>query len=673
MKTLPPKNSTVTFRRWSNKRFAVLQSFHKVIRIATLSIAYNLLQLQPVIGQTDSIAPLLLLELEEVETLGEKGADLQSPLMRQLLLIKNSELQSISSRSLSGLLDYYPGIDIRSRGVNDIQSDISIRGGSFDQSLVLLNGIPISDPQTGHFNLSLPIQLSRIEAVEILKGPGSKSFGPGAYAGAVNFITKPSDSLGIHSDLSIGQFNTWNGAASLHLPAGNSRNLIAASINESDGYMDNSDFKNRNLYIHTTVENEHLKANLMLGMGQKAFGANSFYSPVFPEQYEETETWLSALKLESMMLPVKIFGQLYWRRHMDHFLLVRSNPSFYENYHRTDMTGAAAGVKFSSILGFTTLQTSFRDDRIISTTLGEETERTVRIKGADNQYYTKFKSRGLLSLSAEHQLQIKRLFIKSGILFHSMADIPTNPGVYPGIDISLMVNNHLRFYLSANRSMRLPTFTDLYYRGPQNEGNDALLPERAMTYEWGARYGADWISADLSLFYRKGSQTIDWIWIDNMWRSRNLTSLDTYGGEVNLQIIPSEITESLYRISHIRLGYSYTELSKSSDNFISNYALDNLKHKFILDMLIQLTGRIYLDSKVSWQERNGSFLFYESPSALPYELAYEPYWLIDFQAGIKLKRFTLFTDITNTLNSSYRDIGSVIMPGRWIMAGIKYR
>ncbi|MEX0982440.1 MAG: TonB-dependent receptor [Bacteroidales bacterium] len=663
----------IVFKHWSNKGYAAFSTLHKVIRIATLSLAYNLLQIQPVLAQSDTLSPKMFFDLEEVEMIGEQESTLYSPLLRQLQLIQLDQLTAVSSRSVAALLDYYPGIDIRTRGVHGIQSDVSIQGGSFDQSLILINGIDMSDPQTGHFSLDLPIQISQMHQVEILKGPASKKYGLNAYAGAVNMITRPSDSLSLKAEASYGQFNTRNAATTLHLPVGNSKNIVAASYAGSDGYRANTDYQHAGLFLHSAMENDLLKSDLMVGWNRKAFGANAFYTPRFPEQYEETGSWMTALKVETRKPSFRIFGEAYWRRHLDHFLLFRNDPKVYENYHRTDVTGLASGMKVSSPLGFSTFKVSARNERIHSNNLGDPTDHPVKIRGGEGLLYSKFKSRSQLSLSADHHVQMNRFYLSTGLLLHTMIADRTVPGIYPGIDLSYLLHDKLSLFASFNRSMRLPTYTDLYYEGPQNRGNPHLLPEKALTLETGLKYDAKWLRADLALFYRKGVETIDWIWTDSLWQTSNITELDTYGGETSLYLLPSALARGFNAINHLRISYSYAELSKSSDTHISNYALDNLRHKFIFDLAIQLPLKIYVDGKVTWQERNGSYLHYTSPQATPYETPYDPFWLIDLQAGIKLNRITLFMDLTNLLNTTYREIGSVVMPGRWFIAGIKFR
>lgn len=663
----------IIFRRWTNKKYAAFASLHKVIRIATLALSCSLVHLQPLVAQSDTTVPVIHYELEEVETVSQQEAELYSPLLRQLVLIRQEQLELSSPRSLADLLDYYPGVDIRTRGVQGIQSDLSIQGGSFDQSLVLLNGIDMTNPQTGHFSLDLPVDLDMASRVEILKGPAAKKYGLAAYTGAVNVITEPADSLDIRAHASYGQFNTYNTGASIDLPAGITRTMVAVSASGSDGYSSNTDFNAVHVFLHSIATADRIKTSVMLGWNRKQFGANAFYTPRFPDQFEETSGLLGAVKIEGGKGPARVFAQAHWNRHYDHFLLFRDNPAAYENFHRTDVTGIAVGGNYSSRAGYTSFRLQYRQDRILSTSLGDALDPGVAIHNAQGKLYDRFKSRDRIYLSADHLLQLGKIYINTGLLVDAGIRNLSQPGLYPGLDVSFRFNERFSVFASTNRSMRLPTFTDLYYEGPQNRGNPDLRPEKAITIETGVRFSGEGFRADAALFFRKGNETIDWIWTDSTWQTRNLTELNTFGGECNLWFLPQQSETGPRWMDHFRISYSYTQLNKPADAYISNYALDNLKHKAMLDLRILLPLHFYLDARMRWQDRNGSYLYYETPEAMPYETPYDPFWLGDITIGVNLGNVSLYISTTNVLNTTYRDIGSVEMPGRWIMTGIRVR
>jgi vitamin B12 transporter len=380
-----------------------------------------------------------------------------------------------------------------------------------------------------------------------------------------------------------------------------------------------------------------------------------------------------ALKFETRNSPALMSGNVFWRKHTDHFLLFRSNPSAYENYHMTDIIGVALGKKISSRTGISKLELRYRHEQIFSTSLGDELTEPVEIAGTNNSYYNRFKSRDHINLTADHYFQINKLYLNVGFLLQTLDAKFSEAGFYPGIDLSYKMNENFTFFGAANRTMRLPTFTDLYYVSPTNLGNPDLKPEKAQTFEIGTKYRNEILDGTFSLFYRNGKETIDWIWQDSVWQSMNITNLDAFGLETGVSLNPNWIRTSSKTIKHLNISYSYTELLKSSESYISNYALDNLRHKLVVDLGIQLPLNFYLDIKTSWQDRNGSYLYYSSPSSDPYEIQYDNHLLIDVNAGVKLHRLTLFIDVSNLLNTTYRDIGSVVMPGRWFMAGIKFR
>ena len=448
--------------------------------------------------------------------------------------------------------------------------------------------------------------------------------------------------------------------------------MLSTSFTGSDGYQENTDYTNSKVFLHSTAENEYILSELMVGWYQKKFGANAFYTPRFPEQYEESKSLFTALKFNIRKPVLKLSGNIYWKRHFDHFLLFRNNPAAYENYHMTDAIGGALSKKFRSSISITSLELKYRYEKIFSTTLGNIIDNPKVVKGTET-YYNHFKERNHLSISADHLVQFRKIYINMGLLIQAGIENLSSPGMYPGIDLSYIVTDEFSLFSSVNKSMRLPTFTDLYYNGPQNKGNPNLLSETALTFETGAKYKSEGIRIDAALFYRLGKETIDWIWIDNIWQTKNLTDLDTYGAETSIYLFPSKFNNSIKTLEWLRISYSYIELSKLSDGLISNYALDNLRHKFMLDIKLKLPLQTYIDAKISRQARNGSYLLYETPVSSPVSTSYDPFWLVDINVGIKVGKITFFIDATNLLNTSYRDLGSVIMPGRWIMAGVRYR
>lgn len=663
----------LNFRQWSNRNYAVFASIRRVIRIATLSIACSMLQLPVVSGQSDSTDTAKHYQLEEVTAVGASDESLISPSIRMVTIMSTEFSDRSSARSFDDLLEIVPGVDIRTRGTHGIQSDINIQGGSFDQSLVLFNGINVSDPQTGHFNLDLPVSLSQVSGAEILAGPSTRNFGLNAYSGAVNIVTDPSDSLGAMARLDFGQHRLLRTEFTLDLPFRSTTTQIGYHNATSGGYRENTGFGTRGLFLHSRIGHSVIPLELMAGCSGKEFGANAFYTPRFPQQYEETSTQFAALKYRLASLSPKVKGHLYWRGHDDHFMLFRDDPAAYENFHRTDVAGSKLQGAFSSVAGITRLNAEFRHETIRSTSLGEAMDTPEPVPGSDSIYFDHHFSRNHLSFSLNQTFEHGRMMIAGGAFFGAGIDKNIPSGIYPGMDLSFSATPRLRLFFSANRSMRLPTFTDLFYEGPQNRGNPDLTPESAVTVESGARYRGNAVNGSVSVYRRSGKETIDWVWENERWETRNITRLNTFGGSVSATVMPGRLDPSLRFLRELSASYSYTEISKDADAFISNYVLDNLKHKWVMHASLDLPAGVFIDIKTRWQDRSGTFSFYETPSSSPQEREYDPFWLIDVAAGAAMKGLTFRLGVNNLMNVSYRDIGSVIMPGRWITAGLTIR
>ncbi len=157
-----------------------------------------------VTGHQDTARTGIMVELEEVEATGDLPAELENVSLRPLILVTSSDISGAVASSPEDLLEYLPQLDIRQRGKHGIQADLSIQGGSFDQSMVLLNGINLSDPQTGHFQLNLPLDLQSITAMEVVTGSASRRLGTNAFTGAVNVVTQPADSTFFNAGIQAG-------------------------------------------------------------------------------------------------------------------------------------------------------------------------------------------------------------------------------------------------------------------------------------------------------------------------------------------------------------------------------------------------------------------------------------------------------------------------------------
>lgn len=230
---------------------------------------------------------------------------------RTINLITNEEIRSATASNVTDLLQQVAGIDVRRRGVDGTQSDLYIRGGSFDQTLVLIDGIKMDDAQTGHHTMNAMLALENIERIEILKGPASRVFGQNAFAGAINIITKRNISKQLKAGISYGSFENLKWSLGLRETFKNGDVQFHLQKQKSDGYRFNTDFDNTSLFFKTNLNNYQILANFN---GRK-FGANGFYaSPNFIDQYEEIQTSLIALSSNYSLKNLVIEPRIYWRR-----------------------------------------------------------------------------------------------------------------------------------------------------------------------------------------------------------------------------------------------------------------------------------------------------------------------------------------------------------------------
>jgi len=596
---------------------------------------------------------------------------------RIVRVITKEEIQSLPSQSIDYILEYILNIDSRQRGANGVQSDISIRGGSFDQTLVLLNGINISDPQTGHHNMNLPVDVDDILRIEILEGPASRSFGANAFGGVINIITGGKENtLKVHGSLSAGDFGFFKAGINVTIPAGRTLHYISATCHLSEGYTDNTDYNITNFYYNNRINTGFGQIDFHAGLANRAFGANSFYSPKYPDQYEQIHTFFTSLQLNKNIGAFRIAPYIYWRRNQDQFALFRNNPpSWYENdnYHLTSVNGG--GVNFYSVFlsGTVSAGADVRYEKILSNVLGEILSHPVRIPWEDSIYFTKGHSRLHAGAFLEYSLTIKQFYVSGGMMLAYNSDNTGKLTPFPGIDIGCQISKKIRWFISVNRALRIPTFTDLYYFSPIHQGNPNLLPEKAITFENGLKFKQNDIDGYISYFHRRGSDIIDWVKYpsDNVWVSMNHTKVNTSGLGFFIRWMPANKSNKGMSIKSVQFGYGYLDSDKDSGEMQSKYALDPLSHKIDFFINHNLIKNISIILRLSYQDRKGNYQPFKDQQYLE-QKPYPPVLLTDGKIYREYRSGIIYAQVTNILNISYFDNANVPQPGRWYKAGISF-
>ncbi len=672
------KPTVVRFRRWTRRSYAVFRSLGRNIAIGVLSLSCSILVLpghsqeQPDSSRTSATDREI--DLGEVVVSAQRTPMVQSQLMRTVHVITRAEIEQAPATDLAGLLEHLRGVDIRQRGAFGMQADISIRGGTFDQTLILLNGVNISDPQTGHHNLNIPVDLSSIERIEVLQGPGARVFGPNAFNGVINIITGEPGNKRISASLAGGEYGLLQASGNVSVNTGKLFHHLSISGARSDGYIVNTDFVNRNLFYRGNIPIGKASLDLQSGYTFRAFGANSFYTPRYPDQFEETRSEFVSLKYRTPG-KLKLNPQVYWRRHHDRFELFREDPPEWyagHNYHLTDVGGGSLNWVAGGKTGKTSLGADYRFEHIYSNVLGNLMESAIPVPGEDGHQFTKEFSRESFSLLAEQSFFLKAYSVSAGLLAHINQSLPDGISLYPGIDLGWQLNKALRWYASANRTLRLPTFTDLFYVGPTNLGNPELKPEEAVTLESGIKVSAGILTADVIVYHRRGKNMIDWVKFpgDEKWKSLNLTAVNIIGVETGFNLVPFQNPGGKF-IRKAGLHYTWIEANKKSDGFTSLYVLDHLRHKLDLNLGMRITRNSGIDLAVSWQDRAGGYQPF-SDGAFADEIPYKPVLLADVSVYYNFSLFRLFGEVTNLFDAEVVDHANVTLPGRWFRAGIKF-
>ncbi|MCF6365980.1 MAG: TonB-dependent receptor [Bacteroidales bacterium] len=686
----------VTFKKWANTSWSVFSSIGKLIRIASLPLSYFLTSVFTLNAQTDTV------QIDDIQIVSSRVPTLNSETARVIYTIEKDEIESLPVHSLQDLLEYASNVDVRQRGTEGVQADISIRGGNYEQTLILLNGFKMNDVQTGHHNMNLPVDIESIEKIEILQGPGNRIFGINAYSGAINFITNTETAKKLKLSLFAGQHQYFGGNASLSYNIKNWQNYISFSKKTSGGYLpnddiNNTDFNTLNIFYETALKTKFSDYIIQTGYSDKSFGANSFYTPKFPWQYENTKTIFAGYKAISHKKNYNFLKSFYWRRHQDRFELFREDkfmrtgnyfinetdtakyyPGIYanwnyysgHNYHKTNIISSELKFDFNTIAGKTAVGAEYRHVYIQSNVLGEDMKATVDVPFEEFGEYTKSADRYNVNLYAEHVYQYKNLMVAGG--FSSNYNSDYNWYFTGGIDISYNIGKEIKLFASANQALRLPTFTDLYYDGPTNKGNPDLLPEQALTYETGLKYRKKRFKANLTVFKRKGRNTIDWVRLSDTidWQPLNITELTTVGTEV----FGSYNFQKADIIKKIAFSYSHIDITKQSGEYISKYALDYLKHKIVFSMHHKIFKNISAAWALRYEDRAGSFSAYDiTTKTYTGEKEYTPFTLLDLKVFWKTKRFEIYTEASNLLNTEYYEYGNIKMPGLWIKAGVRLK
>ncbi len=649
----------------------ILAGYSRVGKIKIFSLVLLLITtlLPSAVAQSKDTVSVKV-DIAEVEVSVFRAPVIYSQAGRSIEMKTRADIEKMPVFSVDQLLDMMQQIDIRQRGPLGVQSDIGIRGGSFDQIVILLNGINITDPQTGHFNLNLPIDLGCIEKVEVLEGPAARVYGPNAFSGAINLITGSNRGTSTVVNASGGSFGLASTSLAQTIKAGQSNHFISGSLSRSDGYVADTDFRSRNLFYQGNVLVDNSKIELQAGYNSKDYGALTFYSDKYPSQYEENRTTFGSLKFVSGS-KVKHTSQAYWRRNTDMFDLKRYDSNNKINHHLTDVYGVKQNFTIPWTLGRTSIGGELRSESVWSTTLGNIMESPKPVPGYDAEYTRSF-SRNNAALFAEHIYHYGNLTVGAGVLVNANSSLDWKVTLFPGVDMSYLVGSNVKLFATVNKALRLPTFTDLFYLDPVQKGNVDLRPEEAVSIEGGIGYYRNALAIVLSSYHQQADELIDWgkAQGESMYQSRNISNMKSYGVQTSAKFDFTKIWSDRAFLQSINAGYFYnTQNKKAEDGYESRFVMDYLRQKLVVSLFNRLPSDVLLSWNVKFQDRNGTFLKTGSSD----RAHYKPFWIADLRISREFKMCNLYAEASNLFDQKYEDIANVPQPGLWLRAGIKIK
>lgn len=655
-------SGALRFKRLTRKGYGAFNTLHRVVSIGTLTSLVLACAYSTTAGAQNhtSSEPRMALdpdkdhEIEQVTVTASKVATPQGQATKLVTVITARDIAASPARSVQDLLSYIAGVDVSQRGPHGVQADISIRGGSRDQTMLLLNGVSLKSAHEGHMTFDLPVNLSDIERIEVLRGPAALIYGAGAFSGAINIITRPGKGGPLTVDLSGGMHRLFGAEARSALSTERFSTSLSASHRSSAGYRPNTDYRIERFFGEGVYQlDERSRLNLQAGYIDKDFGANSFYSTKFPDMHEWTKRVFVSARGDLHLGQLQILPTLAWDRSRDRFLTVIAGKDYFNNHQANSYT-ADLTLNYSSVIGLTTLVGNLRHEDIVSGNLG-------RPRSKPEGEFTKYDGRTRSSLTLEHTVNLDHWTLSAGALYQHTDFSGARNKVLPSVSASYRPDSHWSLSASWSKSLRLPTFTELWYTGAEQQPGTDLRPEVAEAGELTARYAGSILSGYLSGFLQEGTDFLDWVKFtpeDKKYTSHNIGSIRSRGLELGLSFRYGEYLPVLGKNSQLKVDYLYMTQTHDAGDLISKYTLNYLRHKLGAHLNYQIGESFEGSWHLRYQDRVN---------------AVKPYATLDAKFGYRATphlRFAL--EINNITNTQYADLVGMPQPGLWLSGGVTY-
>lgn len=589
---------------------------------------------------------------------------------RNITTIPGNYFDKFPVHSIDELLRFMPGIEIQMRGPAGSQSDIVLRGGTFQQVLVILDGLRLNDPTTGHFNSYIPIAPAEIDRIEVLKGASSAIYGSEAVGGVVNIITKSFAAKRNEKGKQLiasavgGEYDLFNASIGGQWQNKNISIAGGSLTNNSDGHPQRGtrgSFNNHTASISLKqFINDHWSVSIRSSYDQRKFGAQNFYTTFASDTASEkvTSQWYQArvnfkkgkhtLNFDAGYKSVKDIYQY--------------NPHSIANINRSNLSQLILTEHFK-----------LNPKTIISTGV---------------QYQNKAISS---NDRGDHSLDQLAAFI---IWHQKINELSINPSLrvdhndisgtelIPQINLSYHLHK-IQLRASAGKTIRDADFTERYnnynkaFVAGGSIGNPDLVSERSVSYEGGADYFANKnFKLSLTAFQRRHTELIDWVptsYADmprkiNLSPSgtyalaKNISKVNTTGAEADIQF-NKPINNNNQFISTIGLVWLQSKSDNATPSFyISSHA------RFLSNLSIELlTKRFSVSSTAIYKNRKP-----QKAPAINAEVN-ENTFMMNLKLGVFLwhQKLSIFGEVDNLFDTASEDLLGSRLPGRWAMGGMK--
>ncbi len=620
--SMGPQTKSAIYDFEENNPYFVSQSEIQSSLVKSVEISSAPTPIQPVSSSS---------QLDAEQIAGDNSIHLSTK-----IIVSEDKIKSIPGTSIAEVLEYVLGINIKRQGASDVLANISTFGGTGEQTLILVDGLKISNQQTLHHDLDLPINIDDIKQIEVYRNAAARAYGTGAISGVVNIITKSGDERKTYLSAEFGDYSLVNSNLMVTIPIGKSFHNLSFNSLSSDGYKTNTNFLKNTFYYKYSLQDGKTSTNFSFGYLSRGNGITNQLENVFENQYEKNSTKFFNSKIQWDFAKIKLESNTHWFDHRDE-LAYNKNIGGWDNYSNTEI-GANFNANVKSKWG----------NRKTGFTYNRETNSNTTVKEITRDHY---------SLTYQEFISSKKINLDFGLSTNYYDDF----GLYaaPGYQLVYNINNNANIYHKYDRGFRLPSFYEMYADDYIYNGNESLKGESINSFEYGIQIYGSAVRMTASQFYKNSENVIDWYPVTSgntkTWNSTNVTDVLTSGHNMQLELYP-EIIKRLSFIDRFELGYAYLDIEHNGEKDDYKNISHYLKHQLVFGTQYRLPFGI----SRSWYVR------YEQPNDQDNRT------IFDTQIHYKIWRIETTLNINNVFDVQYEDVEDVTLPGRWIRFSLRY-